>query len=247
MKFRLHPLHCVEISRHLLLKYSKRLAFFGDRTTRLYNGLLQLGMHLEAFKKANVIMLPKPRKRDRTLPSSCQPICLISFLGKELKCLIARRTSYWALELKIRARDLCTAISRRSTIDLTTALHFDLRKAWKKDKVAWIVTVNVKGAFERVLSNRQFFKLRTQRWPKNLIEWVSSFLSGRTARVCLDGVYTDPLPIMHRLPQGSPVSHILFLLYLEPLLKTSRVLFGYAFDAAILGSAYFLDEYHSEW
>ena len=191
-------------------------------------------------------MLPKPGKRDRTLPSSYRPISLLSCLGKGLERLIARRISYWALKLKILARDQCSAISRRSAIDLTTALHCDLRKAWEEKKVAGIVTVDVHGAFDCVPRNRLIFRLKTRGWPMNLTEWIRSFLSGRTARVCLDGVYTDPLPIMYGLPQGSPVSPILFLLYMEPLLRISRGRFGYADDAAILASANSLAECHSK-
>lgn len=60
----------------------------------------------------------------------------------------------------------------------------------------------------------------------------SSFLSNRPVHICLDQITTDPLPIVCGLPQGSPVSPILFLLYIEPLLRLSLGRFGYADDAA---------------
>jgi hypothetical protein len=47
---------------------------------------------------------------------------------------------------------------------------------------------------------------------------------------------TWSIPIVCELPQGSPVSPILFLLYIEPLLKDSRSHFGYADDAAFFSS-----------
>lgn len=45
------------------------------------------------------------------------------------------------------------------------------------------------------------------------------------------------LDIPHGLPQGSPASPILFLLFLEPLFKLGFPTFGYVDDAAILSVA----------
>lgn len=66
------------------------------------------------------------------------------------------------------------------------------------------------------------------------------------ARLCLDGVYTGPFPIECWLPQGSPASLILFLLYMEPLLRLSRGHFEYADDVAILASANSVAECHAK-
>ncbi|KHJ34148.1 hypothetical protein EV44_g3821 [Erysiphe necator] len=154
-------------------------------------------------------------EENRTLPNSYRPISLLSSLGKGLECLIARRLSYWALKLKILSYDQCSALRHRSAVDLTTALHCDLRKAWEAKKNAGMITVDVKGTFDSVSCERLLYRLKNQGWPISLIEWVDSFFSNRTARICLDRVITDPLPIMNGLPQGSTVSPILFLLYVE--------------------------------
>ena len=121
-----------------------------------------------------------------------------------------------------------------------------MRRAWRNKKVAGVVTVDVKGAFDGVLRNRMIYRLRTQRWPNGLIQWVSSFFSERSVRICLDQITTDPLPVVCGLPQGSPVSPILFLLYVEPLLRLSRGRFGYADDAAFYSTAKTLRDCHTK-
>ena len=49
-------------------------------------------------------------------------------------------------------------------------------------------------------------------------------------------VLTEPQPLLCKVPQESPVSPVLFMLYLKPLLKLgdARIKFGYADDIAIL-------------
>ena len=52
----------------------------------------------------------------------------------------------------------------------------------------------------------------------------------------MEGILTEPQPLSCGVPQGSPVSPVLFMLYLERLLKLgdARTKFGYADDIAIL-------------
>ncbi|KAI1005512.1 hypothetical protein K3495_g2707 [Podosphaera aphanis] len=111
-----------------------------------------------------------------------------------------------------------------------------------KKKVAGLLTVDVKGVFDGVLRNRLISRLRSQGWRSSLTQWVFSFYSERQVRIRLDHDTTEPSPILCGLPQGSPVSPILFPLYVEPLLRLSRGRFGYADDAAFLSSGRTLKE-----
>ncbi|POS82089.1 hypothetical protein EPUL_005714, partial [Erysiphe pulchra] len=196
----------------------------------------------QLFKRAEVVILPKPGKRDRSLPKSYRPISLLSCLGKGPECLFARRFSYWATKCNILARDQCCAVSRRSATDLTTALLCDMKDALAAGKVAGIVSVDVKGAFDGVLQNRLIHRLRSQGWPVNVIGWVKSFLLDRTAKILLDQTVSDTFQILNGLPQGSPSSPILFLLFVEPVLRITKSLFGYADDITTLEIAQDLGE-----
>lgn len=214
----------------------------GKRITNLFDQCVKLGVHPKTFKQANIIILSKPGKRDHTLPTSYRPIALLSCLGKGLERLIARRISYCAQKFNILAQNQCGAVSRRSAVDLTTALICDVKSALGSGKIAGIVTVDVKGAFDGVLCNRLLYRLRTQGWPEIMISWVHSFFQDRTAKIQFDQTTSSPFPILCGLPQGSPVSPILFLLYVEPFLRLSRGRFGYADDGCLLATARTLEE-----
>ncbi|OJJ88334.1 uncharacterized protein ASPGLDRAFT_41894 [Aspergillus glaucus CBS 516.65] len=50
-----------------------------------------------------------------------------------------------------------------------------------------MMTWDVKGAFDAVLSGRLIQHLRDQGWPSTVLHWVASFTQGRTATIRLDG------------------------------------------------------------
>ncbi|KAL5628018.1 hypothetical protein BROUX41_002766 [Berkeleyomyces rouxiae] len=84
--------------------------------------------------------------------------------------------------------------------------------------------------------------LHHQDLPGPLVRCAATFASGRLARSRLDNHIGEFRAIPHGLPQGSPASPVLFLLYLEPLLNVMPSSFGYADDVAFLCTAKTLEE-----
>ena len=71
-------------------------------------------------------------------------------------------------------------------------------------------------------------------WPESSVAWIKSFLVGRSAHDRYDDGVTDPIFLQCGLPEGSPLSPILFLLYMAEVVG-GVCKFGYADDIAILG------------
>src|SRR6202165_1469668 len=77
--------------------------------------------------------------------------------------------------------------------------------------------------------------MRLQGWPVTILRMVQHFLTDRSVRVRLEGETTEPLPLDCGTPQGSPLSPLLYLLYLAELLNQNRKLrFGFADDLALV-------------
>ena len=92
-----------------------------------------------------------------------------------------------------------------------------------------MATVVIKGALNAVLLGGS-----NVNWENkgNLF----SCATGRTVSIRLDGETGPPQAINCGLPQGSPISPILFMLYISPLFRLEglKKVFGYADDVSIL-------------
>ncbi|KAF7139722.1 hypothetical protein CNMCM5793_007559 [Aspergillus hiratsukae] len=119
---------------------------------------------------------------------------------------------------------------------ITSSQAIKSTQALNEGKTASLLTVDVKGAFDTVLPGRLVHRLRAQGWPDNLVRWAASFATGRSVQIRLDGQIGPSTDISCGLPQGSPVSGLLFTLYLAPFfcLGNPDTRFGYADDGALL-------------
>lgn len=204
--------------------------------TALFRSCLAIGHHPQCFKTAIAAILSKPNKPDRSSPRAYRPIALLSVLGKGLERLVAKRMSWIAVVYKVLPKQQFGALPLRSAVDLTTCLAHEVETALNSKLTASLLTLDVKGAFNAVLPGRLICRLREQGWPHSLVQWIASFATDRKARIRLDGSIGALASLDWGLPQGSPISPILFMLYIAPLLfmGTPKLRFAYADDIALL-------------
>jgi Reverse transcriptase (RNA-dependent DNA polymerase) len=78
--------------------------------------------------------------------------------------------------------------------------------------------MDVSGAFNNVHHARLFHNMRKRKIPPEIAQWVLSFLSNRSTRMRFNGITTEPINTPTGIPQGSPLSPILYVLYNSDLL-----------------------------
>ena len=104
------------------------------------------------------------------------------------------------------------------------------------------VYLDLSKAFDRVSHQKlihvlQFFQIDSQ-----IILWLRDYLSGRKQKTIVEGCYSEYQTITSGVPQGSVLGPLLFLLYVEDLLRTIILkcptvkLFSFADDIKILGT-----------
>lgn len=182
------------------------------------------------------MFLPK-NGRDPSSVKGWRPIALLSCLGKGLERLLAKRMSHLAVTWDIVGRQQFGALPKRSAIDLVSCVVHDIEEAKSQGWATTLVTLDVQGAFDAVLHNRLVWRMQAQGWPKSVLRWTSSFLEGRKVQVRFQGGVTSPKELMCGVPQGSPISPLLFLLYMAEPMRSGNALsrFRYADDFGILG------------
>ena len=94
-------------------------------------------------------------------------------------------------------------------------------------------TADVAQAFPSVRPHRMCHRLLDLGFKAKFAVFAKSFLTSRTVRLRLGG----PSQQAPGLPQGSPLSPVLFALYMAPLAQGRDDLYNYVDDVAVFVSA----------
>ena len=181
----------------------------------LFNACLEIGHHPHCFHEATTIVLRKPDKPDYTELKAWHPIALLNTLGKALEAIVVGRIWYIAEKYQLlpRAQYGC-----RRQRDMTTALELltkQIHTVWGqgRDKVATLLSLDVSGAFPNVSHDRLLHNLRKKGVPTPLVQWTTSFLTERKTSLVLGQWQSEMYRVTTGIPQGSPISPILFLFF----------------------------------
>src|SRR5438045_1587168 len=118
-----------------------------------------------------------------------------------------------------------------STMDLVAVFTHDIKAAMMLGKQITMITMDVQGAFDALLPKWLLAWMTGQGWPLPLLQLIHSFLTDCKVRVQLEKSTTPYYGVECGTPQGSPLSPMLYMLYLAELLTQDPTLrFGYADD-----------------
>ncbi|KAF4334758.1 endonuclease exonuclease phosphatase [Fusarium beomiforme] len=198
----------------------------GDRVLHLFRTSLRDGELPVQWRSAKIIPLKKPGKDDYKVAKAWRSISLLSTLGKMLEAVMADRISY-AVE----------------TFGLLPTNHFGGRKQrlaeQRNRKVLSLISFNVTGAYNGVFKDRLLQRLEARGIPKGLVKWIDAFCSNRSATIVVNGYTSERRDLPQAgLPQGSPLSPVLFLFFNADLVQRKIDTKG--------GSIAFIDDY-SAW
>ena len=186
----------------------------GDCVFQLFKASIQTGYLPQQWKIARIVPLRKPNKPDYSQPKAYRPISLLSTLGKLLEAVLAERLSYLDETYKLLPKAHFGARKQRSTIDALLYLTEQIHQAWKHKKTLSLVSFDVKGAYNGVNPLVLAQRLRQRRVPEIMVQWVLNFCLNRKASIMVNGKESEVQEITHAgLPQGSPLSPLLFLFY----------------------------------
>ena len=91
--------------------------------------------------------------------------------------------------------------------------------AMLNEEDTFIVCLDVEGAFDRVWHQALLHKMQSFGFPDIALAWMASFLDGRTFRVRIGNSHSTSRQIAGGVPQGSPLSPILYVLFTADLVR----------------------------
>jgi len=208
----------------------------------LATGCLRLGWFPPQFKEARTVVLQKPGKPPAAYqtPGGYRPIVLLPTIGKVIEAIVAARVTEAA-----EANGLLPGeqIGNRANMSTELAVRLvvaQVQEAWRQRATASLLHLDISGAFDTVNHTRLLATLRDLGYPRWLVLWVRAWLANRSAILWFDGRATEPIPVPAGVPQGSPLSPVLFLLYISTLYKILQEehpylgLVGFADDTNLL-------------
>ena len=170
------------------------------------------------MKIANVVILDKPGEPFYDSPSSFRIIVLLQTISKIMERIVASRLSAIARYICLLHRNQCGSLPSLSSFDACTSIALTAtvctlhRPALKVSSLF----LDIKGGFDNVDADILCSSLRSKGVDHYLISWVRFFLTGRSCRLLFQGSPRIFSLVSIGTPQGSPVSPLLFVIYVVP-------------------------------
>jgi hypothetical protein len=173
------------------------------------------------YRESTTITLRKEGKKDYSLPNAYRPIALENTLAKVVEKVIANRMSTAAESRGLLPWNQMGARKERSTLSAIGLLTACVETAWQARPgcVVSMLSLDLAGAFDNVPHRTLMDILRQKQLPQRVLAGVECFLYARRTRITFAGYQSGWIDTGKGIPQGSPLSPILFLFYISGLLE----------------------------
>jgi len=183
----------------------------------LLSPLVAFGYHPPSLKTANRVVLDKPGNASYVSPASFRIIVLHKMMSKILERVMTVRLSATARSKALLHPNQCGSLPGLSSSDACLTLMHAVKTLQRPRLEVSTLFLDIKAGFNNVNTFTLRARLLASRVPSYMVDWVSSFLSERTCTLVFQGSPNISSPVAVGTPQGSPISPLLFLLYVAPL------------------------------
>lgn len=202
-----------------------------------FSQLINVGYYSKCWKQAIGVVLRKPAKPDVSQPKAYRVIFLLNCLAKVSERILAKRLSCLAETTTLLHPSQMGGRLKKSAVDAALLLTNEIEISRQLNQISSTIFLDVKGAFDHAAKNQLIRALQKLKLPVNLIAWINSFLDNRTLQLKFDGQKEIMSEINTGIPQGSPISLILFLTYIRDIFKSNLVhIISYCDNIAITTS-----------
>ena len=188
-----------------------------DLILNLLAPLLHYGYHHPSLKKAYGIVLDKPGKPSYDSASSFRIIVLLQTFSKILERIMNSRLSGVPKVTSLLNPHHCGSLAGLSVADACSTLTHEIWTLQIDKRKVCTLFLDIKGDFDKVNTSSLCSMLSAKGASPYLVSCTRSFLTGRSCCLLFQGSPKVFTPVSVGTPQGSPVSPLLFVIYVSGL------------------------------
>ena len=210
--------------------------YFNQSLQILFNWSYKIGYMPKQWKLCNIAPIPKPG-RDHTKAKNYRPIALLSCVGKLMERLLSQRLLKYLKQTHLLSENQAGFQSYHNTYELLLKLTEHVYQSYRNNSILEAVFLDISSAYDSVWRDGLRYKLRNNfQITGRFYWWIDSFFNNRKGRVVIDGIKSEWKPFQTGVPQGSSLSPLLFIMYIndiENVIQIESQLGMFADDVAL--------------
>lgn len=181
-----------------------------------------------AWKSGNVplewssaIIAPIHKKGSAKDCNNYRGISLLSIVGKLYASIIERRVR--EIVEPLLDENQCGFRPMRGCQDQIFCMRQIIEKSYEKNKDLFMCFVDLEKAYDRVPREKLFSVLSEYNINEGLLRAIQGMYKNSRAAVRIDGRISDWFNVATGLKQGCPLSPLLFVIFMDKIIKTARL------------------------
>jgi len=202
------------VSVHLLQEWEK------IRIVELAKAVIETGRHPAVWKQASGVIICKPGIDNYTELKGHHFISVIHCMGKDVEKVVAELPADKAERWGLHCDGQYGSRKRWSAIDAAAIWVYSTHAAWRDGHIGGVLLMDIKAAFRSLVWGRLITTMRGKGMDRDIIRWRESIPTAWTVDMVIDRNVLERHPVEAVLPQGSPVSLILFAIFMSGFIKS---------------------------